>query len=552
MDSLYSWLFTLDHKRIGIIYMIIGLWGGFMGLSLSFLLRLNYTDPYFNLIAPEVYNYIITSHGLAMIFFFLMPVLIGGFGNFLLPLLLGMPDLSLPRLNALSAWLMLPSAVCFIISLWIGSGVGWTFYPPLSSFPYTGIGVDYLMFSLHLAGLSSVFGSLNFITTIFSSIFYFINTRVSIIVWAYLFTSILLLSSLPVLAAAITMLLFDRNFGSSFFDPVGGGDPILFQHMFWFFGHPEVYVLILPGFGMISHICLVFMNNDSIFSYTGLVGAMFSIVVLGCIVWVHHMFMVGLEFRSLVFFSSTTMVIGIPTGIKVFSWLYMLRGAWYRMNDPIFWWILGFIFLFTTGGVTGIMLSASVLDSIFHDTWFVIAHFHYVLSLGSYSTVVISLIWWWPIITGYVLDKTLLYGHWLCSMVGFNLCFFPMHYTGMYGLPRRVCVYDPAFFKLNLISNIGGLISVMSAFFLFYIVWHSYEYGCSVISIYGSSAMVLYMVTLPLPHHCLYLSSPRYFISDLISLKFFPNENAKIKKKPGILDVLLSFLSISLKGNDKK
>nr|AYH51369.2 cytochrome c oxidase subunit I [Cardiocephaloides medioconiger] len=524
MSSIFSWLFTLDHKRIGVIYMVMGLWGGIVGLSLSFLLRLNYADPYYNLISPEVYNYIITSHGLAMIFFFLMPVIIGGFGNYLLPLLLGMPDLSLPRLNALSAWLMLPSIVCFGISLFIGSGVGWTFYPPLSSFPYTGVGVDYLMFALHLAGLSSVLGSLNFITTIFSSVFFFISTRVSIIIWAYLFTSFLLLSSLPVLAAAITMLLFDRNFSSSFFDPTGGGDPVLFQHMFWFFGHPEVYVLILPGFGMISHICLVFTNNDSVFSYMGLVGAMFSIVVLGCIVWVHHMFMVGLEFRSLIFFSSTTMVIGIPTGIKVFSWIYMLRGSWFRGMDPVFWWILGFIFLFTIGGVTGIMLSASVLDSVFHDTWFVIAHFHYVLSLGSYSTVVISLIWWWPIISGYVLDSVLLYAHWFVSMLGFNLCFFPMHYTGMFGLPRRVCVYDPSFFKLNLLSNFGGLISVMSGFFLIYIVWHSVHCGDKVLAIYGSSAMVLYSVTLPLPHHCIYISSPVYYVSSEVVVDFFSDD----------------------------
>nr|QYC97733.1 cytochrome c oxidase subunit 1 [Diplostomoidea sp. MSB para 30071] len=518
MGSFYSWLFTLDHKRIGIIYSIMGLWGGLMGLSLSFLLRLNFTDPYYNLIGPEVYNYIITGHGLAMIFFFLMPVIIGGFGNFLLPLLLGMPDLSLPRLNALSAWLMLPSVVCFGISLFIGSGVGWTFYPPLSSIPYTGVGVDYLMFSLHLAGLSSILGSLNFITTIFSSIFSQLSSRISIIIWAYLFTSILLISSLPVLAAAITMLLFDRNFGSSFFDPMGGGDPVLFQHMFWFFGHPEVYVLILPGFGMISHICLTFTNNDSVFSYLGLVGAMFSIVVLGCIVWVHHMFMVGVEFRSLVFFSSTTMVIGIPTGIKVFSWLYMLRSSWFRLSDPVFWWVIGFIFLFTVGGITGIVLSASVLDNTFHDTWFVIAHFHYVLSLGSYSTVVISLIWWWPIITGLALDSVLLYAHWFISMLGFNLCFFPMHYTGIFGLPRRVCVYDPSFFKINLISNFGALLSVVSGFFLLFIVWHSLCAGDTVIAIYGTSAMVLYVVTLPMPHHGLYISSPIYNISSSLEL----------------------------------
>jgi heme/copper-type cytochrome/quinol oxidase subunit 1 len=290
-----------------------------LGLSLRFLIRINYLDPYFNVVSSDVYNYVITSHGIAMIFFFLMPVLIGGFGNYLLPLLLGLPDLNLPRLKALSAWLMVPSAVCFGLSMFGGAGVGWTFYPPLSSGDYRGWGVDFLMFALHLAGLSRIFGSLNFICTIMRAMIERTRERYSIIVWAYLFTSILLLISLPVLAAGITMLLFDRKFGSAFFDPLGGGDPVLFQHMFWFFGHPEVYVLILPGFGVIRHICTTLTNNDSLFGYGGLVLAMFAIVCLGSVVWAHHMFMVGLDLKTAVFFSSVTMIIGVPTGIKVFS-----------------------------------------------------------------------------------------------------------------------------------------------------------------------------------------------------------------------------------------
>lgn len=290
-----------------------------MGLSLSMLIRLKFLDPYYNIVSPEVYNYIITRHGIAMIFFFLMPVLIGGFGNYLLPLLLNLPDLNLPRLNALSAWLLLPSAVCLGLSLIGGAGVGWTFYPPLSAGGYSGWGVDFLMFSLHLAGISSVLGSLNFICTIISALKDVTISRLSIIVWAYLFTSILLILSLPVLAAGITMLLFDRKFGSSFFDPLGGGDPVLFQHLFWFFGHPEVYVLILPGFGIVSHICMTLTKKDSLFGYFGLIFAMAAIVCLGRVVWAHHMFMVGLDLKTAVFFRSVTMVIGIPTGIKVFS-----------------------------------------------------------------------------------------------------------------------------------------------------------------------------------------------------------------------------------------
>nr|QFS16012.1 cytochrome oxidase subunit I [Clonorchis sinensis] len=502
------WLLTMDHKRIGVIYMILGIWGGFLGLGLSFLIRVNYFDPYFNVISSDVYNYVVTSHGVAMIFFFLMPVLVGGFGNYLLPLLLGLSDLNLPRLNALSVWLLVPSAVCFSLSMYGGAGVGWTFYPPLSASDYSGWGVDFLMFSLHLAGLSSLFGSLNFICTIWSAADSRVSERHSIIVWAYLFTSILLLGTLPVLAAGITMLLFDRNFGTVFFDPSGGGDPLLFQHMFWFFGHPEVYVLILPGFGMISHICTTLTGNDSLFGYGGLVLAMFAIVCLGSVVWAHHMFTVGLDLGTAVFFSSVTMIIGVPTGIKVFSWLYMLAGTRERLWDPIMWWIIGFVVLFTIGGVTGIVLSASVIDALFHDTWFVIAHFHYVLSLGSFSTVVISVIWWWPVFTGYSLNKYLLMAHWGVSMTGFNLCFFPMHFLGVYGLPRRLCSYEPCFQWLNTLCSMGAIFSVFSGFTLMYIVWESMAVCNRVINLWGGAHVVFNVLVNPIGAHSPYLHYP--------------------------------------------
>jgi cytochrome c oxidase subunit 1 len=369
MRRVFVWIFTMDHKRVGLVYLVVGIWSGFLGLSLRTLIRLNFVEPYYNIIAPEVYKFIVRTHGIVMLLFFLMPILIGGFGKYLLPLLLGLRDLNLPRLNALSAWLLLPSVVFLCLSLVKGAGVGWTFYPPLSGGDYSaGHGVDFLMFRLHLTGVSRILRSLNFICTIYRAVTEYTSSRQSVLVWAYLFTSILLILSLPVLAAAITMLLFDRKFGASFFDPLGGGDPVLFQHLFWFFGHPEVYVLILPGFGAIRHICMNLRKKDSLFGYYGLVFAMASIVCLGSVVWAHHMFMVGLDVKTAVFFRSVSMVIGIPTGIKIFSWLYMLRGRKVRLGDPVLCWIMGFIVLFTMGGVTGIVLSSCVLDSMVHDT----------------------------------------------------------------------------------------------------------------------------------------------------------------------------------------
>nr|YP_009414351.1 cytochrome c oxidase subunit I [Dactylogyrus lamellatus]ALP29091.1 cytochrome c oxidase subunit I [Dactylogyrus lamellatus] len=512
---LFSWIFTLDHKRIGSIYTILGIWFGFIGLGLSLLIRAQMLDPYSNIMSLDVYNNVITSHGIIMIFFFLMPVMIGGFGNYLLPLLLSLPDLNLPRLNALSAWLLVPSGICLLTSLAIGtSGIGWTFYPPLSGATFSsGHGTDFLMFSLHLAGISSILSSINFICTIQSAIYYGSNHEsISVVIWAYLFTSILLLLSLPVLAAGITMLLFDRNFSSAFFDPMGGGDPVLFQHMFWFFGHPEVYVLILPGFGIISHICLSISNNSEPFGYLGLVFAMFAIVCLGCVVWAHHMFTVGMDVKSTVFFSSVTMIIGVPTGIKVFSWLYMLFSSNIRSGDPIMWWVVSFIILFTMGGVTGIVLSASIMDSLLHDTWFVIAHFHYVFSLGSYTSVVIAFVWWWPIISGYTLNKILLKVHCIVSGIGFNMCFFPMHYFGLCGLPRRVCVYDSSFSFISQICTVGSLISALSAFLFLFILWESMYTKNICLGHWGSNSVHTNLMHSPISYHATYTSKITWWI----------------------------------------
>ena len=500
--TLLGWLFTLDHKRIGMIYMIIGVWSGFIGLRFSLLIRIKFLEPYYNVIPLDCYKFLITNHGIIMIFFFLMPVLIGGFGNYLLPLLGGLSDLNLPRLNALRAWLLIPSLLFMIIRMWYGAGVGWTFYPPLSSSLFTeGVGVKFLMFSLHLAGISSLFRSIKFICTLYSVFRTKIFSRTSIVLWAYLFTSMLLLITLPVLAAAITMLLFDRKFSSAFFDPLGGGDPILFQHMFWFFGHPEVYVLILPGFGIIRHVCLKIRLMDDVFRFYGLLFAMFAIVCLGSRVWGHHMFTVGLDVKTAVFFRSVTMIIGVPTGIKVFTWLYMLMNSNVNKREPILWWIVSFIILFTFGGVTGIVLSACVLDNVLHDTWFVVAHFHYVMSLGSYISIIIMFIWWWPLITGLRLKKCLLQCQCIVSNIGFNLCFFPMHYFGLCGLPRRVCVYEHGYNWVNQVCTVGSFISAFSGCFFVFILWESIYSRNYVLGYFGNSSVLTNLMYYPVAHH---------------------------------------------------
>nr|WEV86867.1 cytochrome c oxidase subunit 1 [Diplorchis sp.] len=504
--------FSLNHKSIGYVYLFLGIWAGFVGLGLSMIIRLNLMSPYHNVISTELYNFSITSHGIVMIFFFLMPVLIGGFGNIFLPLFARQGDMKLPRINSFSLWILIPSMVSLIISMYLGAGIGWTFYPPLSSKYFSSSGSDYMLISLHLAGLSSMLGALNFIITCngyFYSIcfsengfFYFDWIfRMPIFVWGYYFTSFLLFLSLPILAGAITMLLFDRNFGTSYFDPLGGGDPIMFQHMFWFFGHPEVYVLILPGFGMIGHICNELSNSESSVGYLGMVFAMFSIVVLGFIVWAHHMFTVGMDVKSISFFSAVTALIGIPTGVKVISWLSMLSVSSVVVSEPIIWWIIFFIVLFTLGGITGIVLSASSLDVNLHDSWFVVAHFHYVLSLGSYSTVIIGLIWWWPVLIGYSLNKIYLQAHCIISAVGFNLCFFPMHYFGICGLPRRVCVYDSCFFWLNSLCSLGSFISSFSSCFFIFILWDSLVTQDLILGNWRNSGCLVNIISWPLIFH---------------------------------------------------